>query len=565
MADGFWDFFNKIGEKLGPIANIFAILTTAVAVGVYMYSLMWKRTKHHEVIEKRLIQALTAYEMEIKELKLELAQTREYDPAVWIADAKSERKSGNEEKAISALYSGYVRTYELLYEVYFEIARYHIALYPDQGTTIHLQEAQRMARIASLLDPNKAAALSLLEEIDATIIMEDMRHGHYNPQYSGLVFPDPGVYGGSMVLDADEVIDHLLDLASKHRLAGRFFIFERLSHRARSISLRELGRYAPKTLFARWSWANALSLNGLFSDALIEIDDLLPIQKQVKECDQKDTIVTYSLRARVLDQLGRYKEALQEIKQVLPLLERISGIDHPNTLNTRHLRATILDHLGCYNDALQEIEELVPFQLRLRGSDHPDTLASGILRVQILDHLGRYDEALQEIEKLTSIQVRLQGTEHSHIFHVRHLRAEMLHHIGRSNDALEEIEAILPMQMQVNGKDHPHTLPTRYLYAQVLDQVGRYDDALKENEALLSVHICISGTHHPHVLMHTPFASPNFKSPWAFEGGIRGNRDAIAGSETSKRNRSSRYANDALSICQYFGSNWTLRRCVAGD
>ncbi|PTR10063.1 tetratricopeptide repeat protein [Nitrosospira sp. Nsp5] len=480
----------------GPLANLLGIMSFMGAAGGTVYAVMKRRFQRDKLLLENAEARLTLKNEELAALRQERDQFKQYDPSIWLKSAEKERKDGNEEKAVAILRTSTMLVNDGLHETYLALARYHISIYPDQGETLQLQEAERVARIASLLRPDDSAVTLLLEEINETMVMENIHQGHYNPENLNFVAPDVGLYGGEL---GSYVVEQLLTLAHKHAVAGRYIFYERLAYRARCIELRESGKTSPLTLIARFTWAQALSLNGFFLPAITEIDSISPLLSNAEDADTQ--LAARHLRARILKNLGRYEEALREINSLLPIKERLSGTEHPETLAAHTLRAEILKSLERYEEALLEIDTLLPIRERISGAEHPDTLTARTLRAESMMDLGRPAEALREIDTLLPIRERVSGAEHPDTITTRYERASILDWIGHHEEALREIDTLLPIRERVSGAEHPSTLNERNLRVIILNALGRHEEALREIDSILPIWERVSGAEHPGTLI----------------------------------------------------------------
>mgnify|MGYP001099960151 CR=1 FL=1 len=491
-----WETIREWASSLGPLANVLGILGFMGMSGGSVYAYMKRRLKRQEIIRENLKQTLKLQDEEIEDLKREIESLRQYDPHAWLEQAEGERKEGNEEKAVAALRAGILLTTDALHAAYLQLAHHHIAIYPDEDKSLHLQEAERLAHVASLLNPDDQATATLMQEIKEIIVIENIHRGRYNIENLYELSATTGLYGNDL---GEEFVVQLLSIAHNHYQAGQYIFFERVTHRARSIGLRELGRNSNTTCYARFCWATALRHCGYYSAAMAEIEELLLVQC-VKGARHPETLSTRRLHAQILNSLGRYQEALKEIEELLPISERVMGTQHPDTLTRRHLYAQTLNFLGRYQEALKEVEELLPISERVRGVQHPDTLTTRYLHAQTLYLLEQYLEALKEVEELLPIAEEVTGAKHPDTLVTRNLHATILNSLGQYHEALKEVEELLPISNSIRGVQHPENLPLRYLYAQMLYEVRRYLEALKEAEELLLILEQVYSVLHPNIL-----------------------------------------------------------------
>src|SRR5262249_53903572 len=154
-------------------ANVWQLLGLPGLIA--MGALWWQSRRLAQKREGSLAQALADSEALIEQLRQDLAHERaradRYDPHNWLGAAEQERRDHNEAKAVAGLRAAALHSAPALHRVYLELARHHVALYPDHGELTQLCEAQRLARIANQLRPDDSAASGLLEEIDGVMAM----------------------------------------------------------------------------------------------------------------------------------------------------------------------------------------------------------------------------------------------------------------------------------------------------------------------------------------------------------------------------------------------------------
>ena len=250
-----YEDLKSLGESLAPLANYIQVIGAAISSGLFVFSVMRRQYNVQKVATEHMEQALLARGIELAQLKQDLTEERsradQYDPAAWLQCFAKERKDGNEARAAEALRAGVSRTTLPLYEAYLELARHHVTLYLDQDEALQLLEAERLARIASLLNPLDRSALALAEEIDAIIHMHRIRRVPLDPKADEFARVDPSAYCGNLRSQAPGVINAFLQRALALREAGLYLIFELLAYRAWRIALRELPEAAPLTCDAR--------------------------------------------------------------------------------------------------------------------------------------------------------------------------------------------------------------------------------------------------------------------------------------------------------------------------
>ncbi len=173
-------------HALKAIEQLSAVFTICVPLGtgLYAYSRFTKklRLKTEELQElqklnenrfqqiKTLQQALIKSDETIAALKFQR-------PDEWLKQAAAQRENGNEERAIRLLRSGFESIREPLSASCLDLAAHHFSLVPDYGNR-QVGEAERQARLATLLCPEDENAKGLLAEILAVKAESDYTSGN---------------------------------------------------------------------------------------------------------------------------------------------------------------------------------------------------------------------------------------------------------------------------------------------------------------------------------------------------------------------------------------------------
>jgi hypothetical protein len=134
------------------------------------------RRKYAEIQEEyeKLSGESGSYQLRIKDLKIQLRdRDRTIDtlrariPEFQLEIAETERIEGNETKTIHTLTDLYIEIRPAVSSCCFQLAQYHLAMYLDDAAASPLETADRLARITSLLEPERKDVRNLLGEIEA--------------------------------------------------------------------------------------------------------------------------------------------------------------------------------------------------------------------------------------------------------------------------------------------------------------------------------------------------------------------------------------------------------------
>ena len=492
LIDSIWEYWNQ----LGPLANFIQIVGAMLSAGYFVYVSMKRRLDSQGEIQRNLEEALLARRKQIDDLQQELFEARKNDPEKWLADAVKERRENNEEKAVDALVRGIARTEKLLYQVYLEVARCFVALYPDQGGVLQLQEAQRAAHIAVLMNSEARAAAVLLSEIGETLALNDIQKQQYRPSIAWTNTPITA-FLSELSTAPGASIEALLNAANMQEAAGRYAIVERLCYRARCIAFRWLGSQDKAISRIRLKWAHSLHLIGANIAALEELDEMLQIQWAPKEARQEFVISARTMRIHVLDALGKFSEALAECNYTATLASSNNDELNARVIAINFEKGVQLFNLGRLQESLITIEAVLNSLTFNKAEDTEGIRITARSKyATVLSALGENERALEEISSVLQMRLRINGLNHPDTLIVRSVRAGILEEMNKLESAYEEIEDVVKQMSDVLGESHPATLVTKYDYCRLLLRLDRLTEALTCVDSLLPDRIRVSGLHH---------------------------------------------------------------------
>jgi Tetratricopeptide repeat len=416
----FWEA--TILEKVGFLSAVVA-LPSAIAWFGGRFGV--KALTHRLDIAKETIERLTK-DLALAREKLGKAEAERdaLSPDHWLRVSAKEQTQGNEEKAMAVLADGFAGVRSGMAHTALALAGHHLSQVIGSDRAFHLDEGERFARIAALLDPEDADAAALAEEA----AMERIDDGEDVdvPELRASYLPSDHE-------EATALIYALCNNANRKRIEGQYRLGYRLARRAELVS-RRAGLYDQEWgCLARFWVAQMLDLLGDARAAADTLKSLLLVKERTKGAERRDVFAIRWLEARVLDHLGEHRQALDRLKSLLPVQERVQGAEHRDVLNVRHLEAEVLNNLGEHQQALDSLKSLLPVEERVRGIEHPDILGTRYLEARVLDNLGEYRQALDRLTALLPAYERVLGAEHPDVISARALRDKIHVNIAHNN------------------------------------------------------------------------------------------------------------------------------------
>ncbi|WP_380282847.1 tetratricopeptide repeat protein [Kitasatospora purpeofusca] len=247
--------------------------------------------------------------------------------------------------------------------------------------------------------------------------------------------------------------------------------------------------------------ARYLRIGGLFTQARVEFEAILALERERLDDTQPDSLATRQHLAAVLRDLGEFEAARAELESVLTIVRERGGDTHPLTLNTRHDLALVLLGMGETDAARAELESLLVARRDELGDTDHLTLTTRHELARILYGQGELEAARAEFEAILAIQEEESDRNDPEMLVTRHHLALVLYDLGELEAARAEFEAILVARRGRFDEDHPGALSTRSAIAQLLCDLGELEAARAEYEAVLAIRRARMGENHPETLV----------------------------------------------------------------
>jgi tetratricopeptide (TPR) repeat protein len=303
------------------------------------------------------------------------------------------------------------------------------------------------------------------------------------------------------------------------------------------------------TLRTRLHTAQTEIMQGRFSEALRELDQLLPLCEAVLGTSDPTTLTARLAHVAALNGAGEYAAAAQAARSLADTLAPAHTLQPDNTvqalaLDTRSMLAQALSGQGRYSEAADVYGTVIEIRTRLGTPADPAVLKARSDLAAALTSAGRtteaveqcrivldatlgstdhrslggqaaarnnfsrallqdkqYGEALIQARTATDLFTSLNGASHRNAMVPRINVANSLKELGRYAQAEAEARMVTYAMAQALGADHPDTCLARITLGDALRHLGRLDEAGSE---LTSAHDACSGKlgpEHPHTLL----------------------------------------------------------------
>ncbi|EXJ13574.1 tetratricopeptide repeat protein [Imhoffiella purpurea] len=503
-----------------PLASVlYGVIRLATRKLKHKMTLIKQELEQSDQLSRTRQQRIAQLEKEITERDETIQVLEAMLPSTCLAIAERERKDGNEERAIRVLGQGLEALRADLYACCLELAGYHVSLLPDYGTEA-LDQAEQLARIANLLQPEANPARELLAEILA--IRSEQQHAQGDTIKADTLWIEATDFLSGQAAPID--LADLVMLGDAQKRAGHYRTAEAILNRAQMLAERMLGKMASETLVIRGKHAEAVGLAGRYQDALERFAKLLPLQERVLGAEHSDTLATRNNLAVYTGEAGDTAGARDLLAKLVPLQERVLGAEHSDTLVTRNNLAVYTGEAGDAAGARDLLAKLLLLRERVLGAEHPYTLSTrGNLAVWT-GKAGDAAGARDLLAKLLPLRERVLGAEHPDTLSARGNLAAWTGEAGDVAGARDLLAKLLPLRERVLGAEHPDTLSTRGNLAVWTGEAGDAAGARDLLAKLLPLQERVLGAEHPNTL-----ATRGNLAVWTGEAGdAAGARDLLA-------------------------------------
>lgn len=244
---------------------------------------------------------------------------------------------------------------------------------------------------------------------------------------------------------------------------------------------------------------------GLYEPARRLLEKAIAIQHRVLGPNNRDTLASQRLLARILEYQAHYGEAEKLYRQTLETQERVFGPDHVETLRTKTNLGALLNEQGRYADAAKILTEVEKTADAALGPDSPESLSALHSLAIAYDGSRQYKKEAALDEELYRRRLKKLGADHPDTIDTMQNLAYVYYREGRNAEAEELQRRGLEIGRRVEGSDHPSVLLALGNLANTLLSEGKLDEAERLQREALEGRKRVLGPDHP----ETQFAIAN--------------------------------------------------------
>ena len=291
----------------------------------------------------------------------------------------------------------------------------------------------------------------------------------------------------------------MFTIATVYEGLGLYEPAKQLVAKAGAIQQSVLGPDDRETLASQRLLARLLQYQARYTEAEALYRDTLQKQERLFGPDHVEVLRTKAALGSVLNQLGRYPDAEKLLTEVMQKTDLTLGPESPESLGALNSLAIAADGSRQYQKEAALDEELYHRRLRALGPDHPDTFGAMQNLAYTYYRLGRYTEAEDLQRRGLEIGRRILGNEHPNVL----LALGNLANTLVAEHKLQEAEALqreaLALRRRVLGPNHPETQFAIGNLAMVLLVQKRYAQAEQLYRQALQGEIKALGENHPEI------------------------------------------------------------------
>lgn len=474
--------FIESWNRLGWLANAIQIVLAAAGGAASVYQFIYRRIRRNYLAEKaendHLLALVNSKSEQVTNLQRELAVEREYNPLQWEETLLRELKAGNDERGLAAARTGLRQVQRSLQTCCIELAKDELSRHVDESTVIHLQDADRFARLAAWLDPHEAPARNLHEVISARLAHTVIRGGLFH-------LDDPRLRSDSLYLSTTIPPDAQLRMLWNKCLElwkeNDHFVAERIAHRAVRIAQDAFGERSQEMIGARYLRVRSLTSLGEAEHVVREADIAIELSTALRGERDSLTLDFRFFRASALSKVDMAKA--QEEFAVLPaLFASVHGAEHMKTVDCRFVCAAETDK---HAEGIQELRDVLQAFERVRGKLHSQSLLCRLYIAQHLCDLNRHEEALHDIDESLELWAAAEMADSRSAVETHLFKANVLRLLRRAPEAVPLFHTYLKRMEEFRSERG--LLAHRHHFTEALIDVGSSDEALEQIELQLKI------------------------------------------------------------------------------
>jgi non-specific serine/threonine protein kinase/serine/threonine-protein kinase len=296
-------------------------------------------------------------------------------------------------------------------------------------------------------------------------------------------------------------------------MIGMFTVADPSETRGRSVTAREILDHASQTIQADLAqdsqaqsqlmhvMANSYLNLGLYGRAHELLTGALKSRLATLGPENRDTLASRALLARVTEREGKYFEAEAMDRQTLADERRILGLEDPLTLETMDNYAFMLYRVGDYAGEERVARQLIDIATRRLGPESPLTLRAKSRLGGALMEQSRFAESEELYRPLIELDRRILGPDDPQTMEATTNLASAIDSQGRHLEAEPIYRQNLADLQRVFGPEHDMTVHTLEQLATLVQSEGRTGEAERMDREIWEVRSRTLGPDHPRTLL----------------------------------------------------------------
>ncbi len=249
-----------------------------------------------------------------------------------------------------------------------------------------------------------------------------------------------------------------------------------------------------RTLYSEASRAWAA---GEYDEARAKVERVIEMRLQTVGAENRTTLTSYTLLARIQKAQGKYDESLQTNLRVLAVREKILEPDHPDIAMTLDLVGTDYSYKEDFQNAILYYNRALTLREKVFGRNHPVTAAS-------LVNLGTVYESLGDRLKTEELYLQALAIQEKSVGELDNNTGVVLYNLGKTLVDIKEYEKAEPFLRRalaifekLYSPEHPKVLGVLATLAVIPQNRGELDQARAIYERVLATQEKTLGANHP--------------------------------------------------------------------
>jgi len=296
-------------------------------------------------------------------------------------------------------------------------------------------------------------------------------------------------------------------------MIGMFKVADPSEARGRSVTAREILDHASQTIQTdlvqdaqsqsqlMHVMANSYLNLGLYGRAHELVTGALKSRLATLGPENRDTLASRALLARVTEREGKYSDAEGLERQTLADERTVLGPEDPLTLETMDDYAFTLYRVGDYAGEERVARQLIDIATRRFGPESPLTLRATSRLGGSLMEQSRFAESERLYRRLIEIDRRILGPDDPETMDATTNLASVIDSEGRHLEAEPIYRQNLAELRRVFGPEHDMTVHTLEQLATLLQSEGRIAEAERMDREIWEVRARTLGPDHPRSLL----------------------------------------------------------------